>query len=297
MNDLQIEAFLEIVRHNSFSRASQEIFVPQPTLTHRLKQLEDELGEMLVYRSSKGSSLTSAGKLFLPYARQIYDAMNKGKQRVNHASKGMSGLLSFGASAALSEYVLPTLLERFLKANPQFQLRINAHPSDVVIEKLVERKYTFGLTRHCTADPSLQYELLHEDNIHLLASPNHPFCKRELIDLEEACREPMLLYPEGTFFHSAIEKALLSLHIRIHQSIEINHAELIKGLVKSGFGITLLPGLYIQKELHSGELVSLPLANNPFQPRGTYIAYHKDYTDGSFQIFLEFAREFFESYQ
>jgi len=294
MNDLQIETFLEVVRHNNFSKAAQELMIPQPTLTHRLKQLEEELDEMLFYRSPKGVSLTLAGKRFLPYARQIYDAMSRGKKEILAVSKGNSGLLSFGASNALSQYVLPSLLEQFLHSHPHLQINIIANPSDIVIEKLLERKYTFGLTRHFKTDPDLKFELLHEDQIHLAASPHHHFSKLDKIDLEEACKEPLFIYPEGTFFHSVIEKTLLSLHIRIQNPIEINHAELIKSLVKSGFGISLLPGLYIKKELESGELISLPLSHNPFLPRGTYIAYNKDYTDGSFQIFLEFCRSFFQ---
>jgi len=296
VNDLQIEAFLEVLRHNSFSKASQEIFVPQPTLTHRIKQLEDELGEMLIYRSSKGIMLTSAGKLFLPYARQIYDAVNKGKKQIEFASKGISGMLSFGVSFALAQYVLPHLLGQFLKLHPHFHININAQPSEVVIHNIRERKVSFGLTRHRSSDANLQYELIHQDAVQVLVSPNHRFSRREYIDIHEACEEQVITYPQGTFFRELIENSLHPYNARVLHPIEINHSELIKSLVKEGHGITFLPNLYTQKDIELGELIAVPLVHNPFPYRDTYIAYNEDYTDGSFQIFLEFTREFFKSY-
>jgi len=296
VNDLQIEAFLEVVRLGSFSKASQSIFVPQPTLTHRIKQLEDELGEMLIFRNSNGLSLTSAGKLFLPYARHIHESITKGRQQVDYARKGYAGVLSIGASLALSQYVLPVFLENFLKQHNRFRININAHPSDVIIRKLQERQFTFGLTRYQIADPNLQFEVLHHDSVHLIVPPDHRFCKLEQVTLQEACQEPILIYQEGTYFRDFIEKSLMQHHLRILNPLEINHAELIKSLVKSGFGLTFLPGLYVQKELDSGNLVAIPIQDYPFPDRCTYIAYHQGYTDGSFGVFLNYTREFFKSF-
>lgn len=293
MNDLQIEALLEVIKHKSFSVASEKIYVPQPTLTHRIKQLEDEVGEVLLYRKSKYVTLTPAGKTFLPYARKIHESIILGKQQLENKRKGVSGTLSIGASIALSQYVLPSLLERFLSENSQYTINISSHPSEEVIKRLRERKFAFGLTRFETADRDLKFEVLYQDQIFLIVSPNHHFSKLDYVDLSEACEQPVLIYQTGTNFRHFIENSLLKFNKHIKRPLEFNNAELIKSMIQSNFGISFLPGLYVKKEIDRGELIRVPLIDNPFPSRNIYLVYNKEDKDGSFQLFLNCAREYF----
>ena len=91
MNDLQIEAFLAVLQYKSYSKAAQAIYVPQPTLSHRILQLEQELGASLLIRNAKEISLTEAGQHFLPYAHQLYRATENARQEMQSLRRGDGG--------------------------------------------------------------------------------------------------------------------------------------------------------------------------------------------------------------
>lgn len=294
MNDLHLEAFLEIIRLNSYTKAAEKLLVPQPTLTHRIKQLENEIGDKLIHRTQKGVSLTAAGKIFFPYARQSYEMMIKGKQELENVRKGIAGVLSIGASLTLSQYLLPPFLQQLMTKHPDLRLSIDAHPSEIIVKKVQEKKLIFGFSRSIIADTNLVFELLTEDKMYLIVPPDHPFIYKENLNLAEICEEPLFIYQEGTSFRDIIVKSLLEHNLILKQPIEINHAELIKAMVKSGFGITFLPKLYAQNEIDNGELVAIDMKDNPFLNRGTYLVYSKNNQNQNFKYFIDFTKEFFK---
>ena len=79
----QIEAFLEVARRQNLSRAAEDLFVSQPTLTARLQSLEAALGEQLFVRTRRGMRLTEAGEAFLPYAEHALSALADGRERLD----------------------------------------------------------------------------------------------------------------------------------------------------------------------------------------------------------------------
>ena len=81
----QMECFLTVARLGNLSRAAEEMFLTQPTLTARLKALEEEVGDSLFVRTSRGMRLTEAGKEFLPYAERVVGGFEEGKRRLEGA--------------------------------------------------------------------------------------------------------------------------------------------------------------------------------------------------------------------
>ncbi|HZC84188.1 MAG TPA: LysR family transcriptional regulator, partial [Rubrobacter sp.] len=86
----QLECFLAVARLGNLSRAAEEMYLTQPTLTARLKALEEELGDPLFVRTSRGMRLTEAGREFLAYAERIVDSFEEGKRRLEEL-RGASG--------------------------------------------------------------------------------------------------------------------------------------------------------------------------------------------------------------
>ena len=94
----QMECFLAVARLGNLSRAAQEMFLTQPTLTARLKALEEEVGDQLFVRTSRGMRLTEAGKEFLPYAERCVGSFEEGRRRLEELRGATGGRLVLGAS-------------------------------------------------------------------------------------------------------------------------------------------------------------------------------------------------------
>src|SRR5215203_554236 len=109
----QLECFLAVARLGNLSRAAEEMYLTQPTLTARIKALEEELGDPLFVRTSRGMRVTEAGREFLPYAERIVGEFEEGKGGVGGLRGGSGGRLRIGASPGVGTYALPGLLERF----------------------------------------------------------------------------------------------------------------------------------------------------------------------------------------
>src|SRR5918995_7462363 len=94
----QLECFLAVARLGNLSRAAEEMYLTQPTLTARLKALEEELGDPLFVRTSRGMRLTEAGREFLDYAERIVGGVEEGKRRVEGGRGGSGGRARDGGS-------------------------------------------------------------------------------------------------------------------------------------------------------------------------------------------------------
>src|SRR5213594_2268030 len=109
----QLEAFAEIARLASVSRAALELHLTQPALTARLQSLEGDLEVELFVRSRRGMALTDAGRALLPYAQRAIAQVVDGRKAVEDLRSGKIGELFIAAAPAVSTYVLPAVLKSF----------------------------------------------------------------------------------------------------------------------------------------------------------------------------------------
>ncbi|MBD0357462.1 MAG: LysR family transcriptional regulator, partial [Rubrobacter sp.] len=128
----QLECFLAVARLGNVSRAAEEMFLTQPTLTARLKALEEEVGDQLFVRTSRGMRLTEAGKEFVPYAERCVGSFEEGRRHLTELREASGGRLVLGASPGVGTYALPGLLERFAAAYPKVSVSVRTgHSEDI----------------------------------------------------------------------------------------------------------------------------------------------------------------------
>ncbi|NTW86556.1 MAG: LysR family transcriptional regulator, partial [Holophagaceae bacterium] len=119
----QLETFLMIAREKSFSRAAERLFRTQPAISLALKRLEEELGEVLVDRTTKGGTLTNAGQTLLPLALRMLDLRQQITDTFGTLKGLQQGRLSIGANESMSEFLLPRMLLDYQQAHPDIKLK------------------------------------------------------------------------------------------------------------------------------------------------------------------------------
>ena len=134
----QMECFLAVAQLGNVSRAADEMYLTQPTLTARIKALEDELGDQLFVRTSRGMRLTEAGKEFVTYAERCLTSLEEGKQRLRELRGASGGRLALGTSPGVSTYALPAILERFTAAHPQVSVSVRTGHSEDILEMVLK---------------------------------------------------------------------------------------------------------------------------------------------------------------
>ncbi|MFN8635592.1 MAG: LysR family transcriptional regulator, partial [Chloroflexota bacterium] len=148
----QIEAFVEVVRRGTVSRAAEALNVTQPALTARLHGLERELGEVLFARSGRGVRLTDAGRAFLPHAERALLALADGRASVADLASGRAGKLVLGATGSVSSYVLPKVLKRFRTEHPRVELTVRTGHSEQVLELVLAESVELAIVRELRHD-------------------------------------------------------------------------------------------------------------------------------------------------
>jgi len=111
-----LKIFVTVVEHKNFSRAAEELYLSQPSVSLQIRNLENQLGTKLINRSPKHLELTQSGEIFYGYAKNILLLYDKAKEEIDQLSNVVTGGLKVGASNTVGEYILP-----FIKLN----LRLN----------------------------------------------------------------------------------------------------------------------------------------------------------------------------
>src|SRR5258707_6173982 len=143
----QIEGFLEVARQGSVSRAAEALFITQRTLTARLHGLERELGVKLFLRTLGGMRLTDAGRAWVPFAERAMRALVEGRDALEQVKAASAGHLTIGSALAVSTYILPDLLERFVAFRPRADGLVRTGHSVYIVELVLRDQVHLVLVR------------------------------------------------------------------------------------------------------------------------------------------------------
>ncbi len=254
----QLEAFLQVAHHKSFSRAAEALFLTQPSVTARIQSLERELGERLFERTGRSVTLTDAGTAFIPHAQRALTAVQEGTDAIEAVRHGDVGSIRIGASSTIATYVLPALLKRFREARPRVHIHINTGTTEEIIEKLLAGEIHVAVTR-LTQHPEVESVHIYNDDLALVVSPKHPFAARGKVSIAEAGREPFLFFERGSSYHGLIYSTFLRGGVVPEAVMELDSMEATKHMVEAGLGVAILPVVTIDREATQGELARVEI--------------------------------------
>ncbi|HEU6444654.1 MAG TPA: LysR family transcriptional regulator [Gaiellaceae bacterium] len=271
----QLQAFVEVAQRRSVSRAAEALFVTQPTLTARLKGLEQELGSRLFIRSGRGMRLSDAGRAFLPYAERSLGAAAAGRRLLAELARGQTGQLALGAAPAVSTYVLPRILTRFRRTNPRVQLAVRTGHSEEVLELVLQEQVQIGLGRSLR-HPQVDATPLYEDELVLVVDPGHPFAEAETVRTEQISDVQLILFDRTSSYHRLTNEFFRGAGAVPRGVMELDNIDAAKKMVEQGLGVALLPHTAVAGELEAGTLRAATLAEAPELKREIAIFRRRD---------------------
>jgi DNA-binding transcriptional LysR family regulator len=268
----QLEAFLQVAHHRSFSRAAEALFLTQPSVTARIQSLERELGERLFERSGRSVSLTDAGIAFIPHAQRALTAVQEGADAIDAVRHGEVGSIRIGASSSIGTYMLPSVLQQFRQRRPGVHVNLTTGQTEDVVERLLSGLIHIAICR-LTQHPEFESIHLYNDELKLVVSANHKFTQAGEVSLADAAREPFLFFDRNSSYHSLVYTMFLRSGVAPESVMESDSMEVIKHMVERGLGVAVLPVVSVQNDVDRGVLATVELTgtDKPVREVGLHV--------------------------
>ena len=285
----QLECFLAVARLGNVSRAAEEMFLTQPTLTARLKALEEEVGDQLFVRTSRGMRLTEAGREFVPYAERCVGSFEEGRRHLAELREASGGRLVLGASPGVGTYALPGLLERFAAAYPKVSVSVRTGHSEDILEMTLREEVQLGLTR-AMRHPEIESLHLYEDELVLVVDPGHRFTKKGSANLAEIGEEQLIFFDHDSSYFEQTHALFRNAGIRELRTMEVDNIEAAKRMVEHRLGVAFLPRTAVVRSVSAGNLSLISVEENPAMSRSIVALKRRDVpSSGPVAAFLEVA--------
>jgi DNA-binding transcriptional LysR family regulator len=244
----QIEAFVTVAERRSVSAAAAVLYVTQPALTTRIKNLERELGIDLFVRTPRGMRLTAEGRAFRPHAQRALLSLAEGRELLRELREGHVGELLVGAAPAISTNVLPLVLRRFQESFPNVHLIVRTGHSEEVLELVLREQVQIGLVRDLP-HAAITSVPLYEDEIVLVVHPGHRFADERAIDVKELGTERLILFDRTSSYFVLTSSFFREAGVVPRGVMELDNVDATKKMVEHGLGIAFLPYTAVRGEL------------------------------------------------
>lgn len=280
MDFRQLETFVEVVKLKSFSKAAEKLFLTQPTITSHIQNLENELGTILINRSGKKITPTGAGDLLYKHSLSIINMRDMAKFELGMYKGKIQGHLNISSSSIPRQYVLPNILQSFLRKYPDITFSIKDNDSGNVIENILSGKNDFGIVGAKFHSSNLEYIKLIEDEL-VIVTPNNNKYKHDnnsSFNAKRLFEENIILREKGSGTRLLFEKTLKKYNIdfnKLNVVACIKDTETIKRFIELGVGISIISSRAVQREIDMNLFKTFKLVDLPLK-RNFYFVYHRN---------------------
>lgn len=270
----QLETFLEVARHTSFSRAAEKRFRTQPAISSQIRALEEEVGARLFDRSGGKVALTAPGKVFQKYAEEALAARKTVIASLAEMERVPRGEIVVGANEATCLHILPEVFAEFKKLYPSVGVHISRLERAKILESVIDNSVDFGVVSTPVEDKRLTVVSIHRDELVIIAPPRHPLSRMKEVTVADVVRFPLLL-PKVGRTRDTIEKLFDERQLKPRISMELDSSELLKRFVAADVGIGFIARSNVVEDVKAGALAAIPLADASIR-RELALVFRKD---------------------
>ncbi|MEW6003006.1 MAG: selenium metabolism-associated LysR family transcriptional regulator [Nitrospirota bacterium] len=284
----QLKVFVSVFKNRSFSKASEELYLTQPTISDHVKALEKEFDCKLFDRLGRTIIPTKEAEVLYSHALEIIEKANIIKEVIGHLKKEISGELIIGASTIPGTYLMPHIMAEFKKKYPSVSFQIPVSDSKGITDMVLKHELLMGVVGAKLSNTQINYLPFIDDELIAVSAPS--LIKKEQIALRELIKFPIVLREEGSGTRKETEKILENKGVSL-ENIKIGgifgSTDAVKQAVKAGLGISILSKLSVKDELKHNILKEIKLTDIQMR-RKFYIITHKKRTlPLLYNIFLE----------
>ena len=274
----QLRVFASVFRNKSFSKASEELHLTQPTISNHIKSLEDEFDCKLFDRLGRTIIPTKEAEVLYSHSMELIEKADTIKEAIGEIRKDVTGKLVVGASTIPGVYLLPRIMSEFQKRYPSITFQILISDSRGIVDSVSKHELLLGFVGAKLGNEQINYIPFIEDELIVVSSPNLE--KNNRMTLKELVKLPMVLREEGSGTRRETEKLLESKGFSL-EDLKISgifgSTDAVKQAVKAGLGVSILSKFSVIDELDHEILKEIKLTDIEMKRR-FYIVTHKKRT-------------------
>jgi len=259
----QLQVFEAIARLENFTRAAEELFLTQPTVSMQIKKLEESIGVPLFEHIGKKVFLTAIGKELYQYARDILESIAHFEMQAADMQGMKTGHLRL-AVVTTAKYYAPRMLGLFCQKYPGIEVSLKVTNRERLLDRLSENMDDLYIIGRPPNNNDSHFVPLIENPLVVIAAKNHPLCDHPTpIPFEEVAKQQFIIRERGSGTRRAIENQFLSRGRNVIIKMELGSNEAIKHTVASGLGISILSRHTMSLGIQSGPLMELEVEGFP----------------------------------
>ncbi|MEG3115016.1 LysR family transcriptional regulator [Salinicola sp. 4072] len=273
MDTQSLQAFIAVADTTSFSLAGEQLHLTQPAISKRIATLEHQTGAKLFDRINRRVSLTEAGRLLLPRARQILQLVEDSRRTLSNLSGSVEGSLTLATSHHVGLHRLPPVLKAFTQRYPDVDLDLRFLDSEQAYHGVVAGEIELAVvTLSPRPNPQVESVPVWIDRLRFVAAPDHSLAARGELALSTLVDYPAVLPGPLTFTRDIVVGSFSRAGLNIDVALSTNYLETLKMMAGIGLGWSVLP-----ESMVDDDIAVLPVAHPPIERRLGYLV-HKQRT-------------------
>ena len=272
MNLRQLYYFKTIAELEHYTRAAEALYVSQSSLSHAIRELEDELHVELFTRQGRNIKLTKHGELFYPHVKKTIDTLENGISQLQDYTDPNRGTVVLSAFPSLDPFVSDAIVQ-YLSATGRVNVRFQYEHDGFheIRQKLIQGDIDLAFATKID-DPYIDGIRIGSHRLVLLVPESHPFAKKDCINLKELDGENFTTYDADSLLGVQIKEYLRQLEVNPTIVMEARQDIVIYGLVSSGHSVAITP-LPLSGAPYN--VTSIPISN-PIPQRDIYLLWNKE---------------------
>ena len=275
-----LQLFVAVCELGSIGRAAEREFIAASAVSKRLSDLEAAVGTALLYRHSRGVTLTPAGESLLHHARTVLFGLERMQGELSEYAGGVRGHVRMHANISAIVQFLPEDLGAFARTHSQIKIDLQEHLSPDVLSAVAEGTADIGICTLGSQQPTqppgskqttvqltqgnvpLQYRKYREDRLVAVVPERHALAAHESVAFAEVLEWDIVSLHAGSSISLAMRSAAAQAGHPLHQRIQVTSLDAMCRMIDNGLGLGLLPDRAFELMHGVGQLRAVQLTDD-----------------------------------
>lgn len=245
MNLNQLRYFVTLARLEHYTKAAEQLGISQPSLSHSMNMLEQELGAALFQKQGRNVELTKYGKFFLEYVEESLCVLDQGIEKTKAMTGQTKGRIDLAFIYTLGSSFVPEIVGDFLRTYEELEVEFHFTVGNTVeiVQGLKEEKYDAAFCSMVEKEKDIEFTPVGVEKLVVVVPKGHVLSEKSWVDLEEAAAYPQVYYTQESGLRPMIDHMFEVSGIKPKIAYEIEEDGSMAGLVAQNFGIAIMPDI------------------------------------------------------
>lgn len=247
MNLNQLYYFVKLAKLEHYTKAASELNITQPSLSHAISALEEELGTYLFEKQGRNIVLTKYGRFFLEYVESALETLESGIKKTKAMTSDGSGHIDLAFIYTMGTKFVPEVVSGFIAANPEKKITFtfSSENTSDIIKGLKDEKYDIAFCSYVEEEKEIEFVPVMEQELVVIVPKNHRLAAFESVNIVDIVPYPFIAFTKNSGLRPLVMKLFEQINAAPNIAYEVEEDGAIAGLVAEGFGISVIPRIPI----------------------------------------------------